>query len=230
VAGIARLHLSTLFRTPVGRYSLIAPLFAMVMVPWIVQLSLGVQRTSLAVFMYAALGTVQFHFNVFGFDGPSIGELFRMPVTSRELVLGKNGATLVLALLEGAVLAVFLLVVREEAPGECVAGLCVFLSVNLVMASVGRFVSVVWPRTLPRSGMRGAAPPLPVVLVNLFGTLGITGVLGTTHWLVLRHAPGLLPAWGLAVLGLGAGLFWLTLEPGARFLEARREHVLLAMR
>jgi len=229
-AGIARLHLSTLFRTPVGRYSLIAPLFAMVMVPWIVQLSFGVQRTSLAVFMYAALGTVQFHFNMFGFDGPSIGELFRLPVSSRAIVLGKHAATLALAVLEGAVLCVFLLLVRGEAAAECLAGFCVFISVNLVMASVGRFISVIWPRTLPRSGMRGAAPPLPVVLVNLFGTLGITGALGTTHWAVLKYAPGLLVPWGLAVLALGAGLFWVTLEPGARFLEARREHVLLGMR
>ncbi|MBL8955835.1 MAG: hypothetical protein JNK82_33990 [Myxococcaceae bacterium] len=229
-AGVARLHFATLFRTPVGRYSLIAPLFAMVMVPWIVQLSLGVQRTSLAVFMYAALGAVQFHFNLFGFDGPAVGELFRMPLSTRALVLGKHVAVLSLALVEGIVLTLFLRLVREEALDECIAGLCVFLAVNLVMASVGRFISVVWPRTLSRSGMRGSAAPLPVVLVNLFGTLAITGALGSTHWAVLEYAPGLLVPWGLAVLAAGAGLFWVTLSPGVRFLEARREHVLLAMR
>jgi hypothetical protein len=229
-AGIARLHMSTLFRTPVGRYSLIAPLFAMVMVPWVMQLLFGVQRASLAVFMYAALGTVQFHFNMFGFDGPAVGELFRLPIPSRALIAGKHLAVLAFALLEGAVLALFLRFVREESIPECIAGLCVFMAVNLLMASLGRFVSVVWPRTLPRSGMRGSAPPLPVVLVNLFGTLGIAGSLGITHWLVQRHAPGLVIPWGVLVVAVAAAVFAVTLAPAARFLEARREHVLLAMK
>jgi hypothetical protein len=230
LAGVARLHLATLFRTPIGRYSLIAPLFAMVMVPWAMQVLFGVQRASLAVFIYAALGTVQFHFNMFGFDGPSVAELFRLPLASRTLMLGKQGAVLSLALLEGAALALFLRVVREEALGECLAGLCVFMTINLVMASLGRFVSVVWPRTLPRSGMRGSAPPLPVVLVNLLGTFAIAGGLGVSHWLIQRWAPAWVLPWAALVLALGAALFAVTLAPGAAFLEARRDHVLLAMK
>lgn len=228
--GIARLQLATLFRTPVGRFSLVAPLFAMVLVPWVTQLMFGLQRASLAVFIYAALGTVQFHFNMFGFDGPSVAELFRLPLTARTLMLGKHLAVLSLALLEGAVLAVFLRLVREEALDECIAGLCAFLAINLFMAAVGRFVSVLWPRTLPRSGMRGSAPPLPVVLVNLFGTMAIAGSIGVTHWLVQRYAPAWLVPWGIAVLGAGALLFQVTLDPGAAFLEERREKVLLSMK
>lgn len=228
--GIARLHLATLFRTPVGRYSLIAPLFAMVMVPWAMQVMFGTQRASLAVFLYAALGTVQFHFNLFGFDGPAAGELLRLPLTARQLFVGKHIAVLALALLEGAVLALFLSVVREESVGSCLSGLGVFLSVNLLMGTLGRFTSVQWPRTLPRSGMRGAAPPLPVVLVNLFGTLAITSTVGASHFFIGRYwASWLLPWSALCVVGCGA-LFVVTLGPAARFLDHRREHVLLSMK
>ncbi|MBK7859292.1 MAG: hypothetical protein IPJ65_11860 [Archangiaceae bacterium] len=229
-AGIARLHLSTLFRTPLGRYSLVAPLFAMVMVPWVMQMLFHQQRASLAVFIYAALGTVQFHFNLFGFDGPAVAELFRLPVSSATLLRGKHLAVLSLALLEGAVLAVFLRLVREESSSECIAGLCVFLTINLMMATLGRFVSAVWPRTLSRSGLRGTAPPLPVVLVNLFGTFAIAGSLGLTHWLVMHYAPAYVVPWGVGALLLGAAVFALTLKPAAAFLEARREHVLLSMK
>lgn len=228
--GIARLHLATLFRTPVGRFALIAPLFAMVMVPWVTQMLFGWQRASLAVFMYAALGTVQFHFNMFGFDGPSVGELFRLPLSGRTLVLGKHLAVLSIALLEGAVLAVFLRLVRGEALDECIAGLCAFLAINLFMAGVGRFVSVLWPRTLPRSGMRGSSPPLPVILVNLFGTASIAGSIAVTHWVVQNEAPAWLVPWGISIVAAGALLFQVTLQPGADFLDARREKVLLAMK
>ena len=66
--------------------------------------------------------------------------------------------------------------------------------------------------------------------MNLFGTAAIAGSLGVTHWVVMRWAPALLIPWGLTALAVSAGLFWVTLNGGARFLEARREHVLLAMR
>jgi hypothetical protein len=228
--GIARLHLATLFRTPVGRYSLIAPLFAMILIPGLVQFMFGVQRAALAVFIYAALGAVQFHFNMLGFDGPSMGELFRLPLDARALLWGKHLANMTLALVEGAVLAVFLRVSRNEPLDSCLTGLCLFITINLLMGALGRFVSVQWPRALPKKGMRGATAPLPVILINLFGTAIIGGGMGLLHW-AFEHAFG---AWAVlfagALLALSAGVSYLTLPWAARFLDARREDVLLAMK
>lgn len=78
--------------------------------------------------------------------------------------------------------------------------------------------------------MRGASPPLPVILVNLFGTASIAGSIAVTHWVVQRQAPAWLVPWGIGILAAGALLFQLTLQPGADFLDARREKVLLAMK
>jgi hypothetical protein len=228
--GVARMHLAVLFRTPTGRYSLVAPLFAMILIPGLVQYLFGVQRAALAVFIYAALGTVQFHFNCLGFDGPSVGELFRLPLTSRDLLWGKHEANLALALVEGAVLALFLRLGRDEPIDSCLIGLSLFLTINLLMGALGRFVSIQWPRALPKKGNRGAAPPLPVVLINLFGTAVIGGGMGALHY-AFQH---LLGAWGpfaaFAMVGLSAALSVVTLPMSARFLDARREAVLLAMK
>jgi hypothetical protein len=228
--GIARMHLATLFRTPVGRYSLIAPLFAMILIPGLVQYLFGVQRAALAVFIYAALGSVQFHFNTLGFDGPSVGELFRLPLDSRSLLWGKHLANMALALVEGAVLALFLRLGRSEPLDSCLTGLCLFVTINLLMGALGRFVSVQWPRALPKKGMRGVAAPLPVVLINLFGTAIIGGGMGLLHY-AFQHAFG---AWAVlfaaGLLGASATVSYVTLPAAARFLDSRREDVLLAMK
>jgi hypothetical protein len=228
--GVARMHLAQLFRTPVGRYSLVAPLFAMILIPGMMQYLFGVQRASLAVFIYAALGTVQFHFNCLGFDGPSVGELFRLPLTSRDLLWGKHQANLLLALVEGAVLALFLRLGRNEPLDSCLTGLGLFLTINLLMGALGRFVSVQWPRALPKKGSRGAAAPLPVVLINLFGTVVIGGGMGALHY-AFQHLLGVWsPVAAFAMVALSAALSVLTLPLSARFLDARREAVLLAMK
>ncbi len=228
--GIARLHLSTVFRTPTGRYSLIAPLFAMILVPGLMQVLFGVQRASLAVFSYAALGAVQFHVNLLGFDGASMGELFRLPITSRAILGGKQVAVLTLALVEGAVLAVFLRIGRDESLDGCALGLCLFLSINLLMGALGRFVSVQWPRALPKRGMRSVPPPLPVILINLFGTLSLGGGLGLLHWALQRTFGAWSVVWALGILLASAAASALSLDAAAEFLEERRERVLLAMK
>jgi hypothetical protein len=229
-AGIARMHLAVLFRTPVGRYSLVAPLFAMILIPGLVNYLFGVQRAALAVFIYAALGSVQFHFNSLGFDGPSVAELFRLPLTARALLWGKTLANMALALVEGAVLALFLRLSRDEPLDSCLTGLFLFLTINLLMGALGRYVSVQWPRALPKKGMRGVAAPLPVILINLFGTAVIGGGMGALHYL-FQHTFGAyapLAALGLTTVSVAVSLASL---PGAAvFLDHRREAVLLAMR
>jgi hypothetical protein len=228
--GVARMHLATMFRTPAGRYSLIAPLFAMLLMPGLSHYLFGVQRAALAVFIYAALGTVQFHFNLLGFDGPSVGELFRLPLTSRALLWGKHVATMALALVEGAVLVGFLRFFREEPLDSCLTGLCLFVTINLLMGALGRFISVQWPRSLPKRGTRGVAAPLPVVLINLFGSVLIGGGMGLLHW-VFQHAFGAWAVlWALGLLGVSLAVSWFSLPAASRFLDARREAVLLAMR
>jgi hypothetical protein len=228
--GVARMHLAILFRTPVGRYSLVAPLFALILIPGLVHYLFGVQRAALAVFIYAALGTVQFHFNSLGFDGPSVGELFRLPLSSRALLWGKHQANMALALVEGAVLALFLRVGRDEPLSSCLTGLGLFITINLLLGALGRFVSIQWPRALPKKGMRGVAAPLPVVLVNLFGTAVIGGGMGGLHYLFQHVFGGWAVLAAAATLLASAGMSLLTLPYAARFLDERRESVLLAMK
>ena len=65
--------------------------------------------------------------------------------------------------------------------------------------------------------------PLATVFTEAFAN-------GTAAYLDAIREPDALAALRLTVLAAGSCVFWVTLDLGARFFDARREHVLLAMR
>ena len=74
------------------------------------------------------------------------------------------------------------------------------------------------------------AAPLPVVLINLFGTVIIGGGMGLLHWAFQSAFGPYAPLAAAATAALSGAVSLPTLPSAARFLDARREAVLLAMR
>jgi hypothetical protein len=69
-----------------------------------------------------------------------------------------------------------------------------------------------------------------VVLINLVGTIVIGGGMGLLHYAVAHAFGAWVLAWAVGMLLASAAVSYVTLPAAARFLDERREDVLLAMR
>lgn len=227
IHGLARLQLRTLAGSMIGRFAFLIPVMAVVLLKG--PLAGAETRPLLAVpgaFIYLAFSATQLLFNQFGLDQGAAKGLLMLPVSPKELLLGKalgHGAFLGLqALLLALLLAVF------GGPGlapALPAGLALFAACALAMGIVGMFTSVAMPRPLSRTRLGSGGMPLVMVLVSMGASLGCAALFGglfaALAWLAPAWLlPGMLLAAAAMVLVFRAGL-----EAAGAYLVRHRERL-----
>ncbi len=231
VGGLARLGVQSIWSSEIGRFTAVMPSL------WVIPTLLMRQRL-MGMSGFGGLGDPgllwlfawvmapnllnNLLLNQFGPDRGSVKALLLLPLGERDLLRGKALALFSIAAANAAVLApvVFLLVrppLALLAAGP-LAAYCLFV-VNL---TAGQFTSVVWPRPLPRKGLRApvgnVVGGLVATCIVLF-TMAPVGIL----WWALRDEPVLLTLALLVAALVATALFALTSRAAEHFLAARRE-------
>jgi ABC-2 type transport system permease protein len=179
----------------------------------------------ISLYSFLLLGPVMF-LNRFGFDRGATRFYFWLPLNLRQLLLAKNLATLVFAMVEVTLIAIVCwLVGVEVGPAQIVEAVAVSGIALLYLLSVGNYMSVRFPvasnpdrisRAGPGHGLRAAVQFLlfPLALLPL--------VLAFVVRYQLQNAL-LFGAWVGAAGVLGLGLYLFTLQRVSRRGEAGRE-------
>lgn len=227
VLGIARLQLATLLGSHLGKGAFILPVFAVVFIRgFVAELTGHTEWLLPGAFLYASLSGTGLGFNQFGLDGHGVKALFLLPVTERQILLGKQLGFAAWQGLQAALLVVLLGLVHRPSLDQLVIGLSVFTCLVFLQSAVGQFVSVWLPRRLsPTSMKNGQVVPTMVALVSLGTSLGGMAVFGGALF-GLRHSP-VPPALGMAALAV---LAFFASRPmvsfNARFLHENRDRVI----
>lgn len=225
VWGVARLQLTTLLESEIGRFSVVAPLVWVAPIALLTRLAvpalpLGALAPSVWFFLPTLL--LGFLLNQFGLDRGAVKGLFLLPLTELQLLQGKAaGYALLQALQFGVVAAASALLLRPAGyVWVCGPLSSVFLFVALL--TVGQWTSTLWPRPISRRGLKQAPGSMALGLVAvglLVGTMLPLGLL----WGALARWPLALGA-ALAALDLAAlGIFRFYMAQAARVLAGRRE-------
>ncbi|HEU4951686.1 MAG TPA: hypothetical protein VFT46_07025, partial [Holophagaceae bacterium] len=227
VHGLARLQLRTLAGSMIGRFTFLIPVMAVVLLKG--PLAGAEARPLLAVpgaFIYLAFSATQLLFNQFGLDQGAAKGLLMLPVSPKELLLGKalgHGAFLGL---QGLLLALLLAIFGGPGLGPALpAGLGLFAACMLAMGTIGMFTSVALPRPLSRTRLGSGGMPLVMVLVSMGASLGCAALFGglfaALAWLAPAWLlPGMLLAAAAMVLVFRAGL-----EAAGAYLVRHRERL-----
>ena len=222
--GLGRLHFRTLMASQLGKFAFLMPVMTLVLLKGPFALVKGAQLWAVpAAFAYLSLVGNNFVFNQFGLDRHGIKALLLLPLTSRDLLVGKLlGMALhqgLQALLLGGLLAGF----ERAAPGPLAAGVLLFGCVFLAQSAVGQWTSAWAPRPMAPDSMKNSNMPFAVGMLSL-ATAGLWtslfgGLYALTAWLA--------PAWVVPVMGLAFGgtlAAHRALLPGAAaYLDRRRE-------
>jgi hypothetical protein len=229
--GVARLHLVAIWSSELGRMSLLGPL------AWLApallartlplpEASAGVSASWLALsacltpplFLSSLLG------NQLGTDRGSVKALFLLPLGERPLLRGKAVALTALVVGYWAALSAVVVVVASPPLLVVLAAWCSGLAAYLVQLAIGQWTSLVWPRPLPRKGLRqppgGLLPGLVSLAASLTTALPLAGL-----WLWLQGSPLALLE-GSAVLAAGAAaLFAVFSRQAEGLMRLKREHL-----
>ncbi len=228
--GVARAHADILMKSPLGRFGWLMPLISLVLIKGPLAHTLGSARWStLSSFSYVAISTIQLHFGAFGMDGHGIKTLLLLPITPRELLVGKMSAVALYHFLQLSILTIFLFGMGDTTVANLIAGFFLAISIFFTQAAVGHRVSVWMPRAFPKRGMRRTAMPLPLTLLSL-GTFLVSALLyGAAFVIGTQYGP-------YALLGVMFGgvllsvSIYLALLPGVpAFFERHREKLLTAV-
>jgi hypothetical protein len=222
---VARLQLGHVAGSLQGRFGLVIPLIIIVVVRGpLAAAGIGPRATLPGSVIYVAMAATQFHFNQFGLDAQGAKTLFLMPVTTRELLLGKAYGLLGYAAIQNLALLTLLAVVLRPAPMEIVGA--AFLAAALAAAHVteGHFLSAAYPRQLSMRRMNAQGLSTANLLPLLVGMLN-AAFFGSVYAASARLTQGpraLLM--GLVLLVL-AGVYRVLLPRAASFVTKRREAV-----
>ena len=225
--GLARLQWRTLMGSMIGRFAFLIPIIAVVLIKGPMARAGGASLWAVpGAFIYLAFSASQLLFNLFGLDQGAVKGLLLLPLSPRDLLLGKSlGYGLFLGL-QGAMLAMLLTFVGG--PGlaaQLPAGLLLFAACVLAMGTVGLWSSVAMPRPLSRKRLNNSGMPLAAILLSMGTSLGCAALFGGLFALLSWLAPG----WLLLGMALAAGamvlVFRAGLELGAAYLGKHRERL-----
>lgn len=226
LAGVARLQWTTLASSIPGRFGLVMPLLTVVLVrgplaevtgrgAWVVP----------AAFGYAALAGTNLLFNQFGLDRHGVKALLLLPIDDATLLRGKLLGFALWQGLQLAMLALLLALTGHPQPLPLLLGALLYGCFFLSLAMVGQFTSLWQPRPLTKGGMRGAQPPLVVVLLTL-ATLTISGsAFYGLLWALRTFAPGAEVPVFAALFALLLALSHWVLKANALLLGRSRERL-----
>jgi hypothetical protein len=222
---IARLHLAHVAGSVQGRFGLVVPLITVVLVKGpLGAAGIGPTLTLPGSVIYLALAATQFYFNQFGLDGQGVKTLLLLPVTMREILLGKTLALVFYSLLQNVFLLVLLAFMLRPTPVDALAAGLLGGSVAVAHALEGHCISAIYPRPMAMhrmnaGGLAGAnLLPLGVGLLNalLFG-----GAYALTTWWKPEAKVNVMLALFLSVVAV----YRLLLPRVATFVVSRRENL-----
>ena len=228
--GVARLQWVSLAGSIPGRFGLVMPLITLVLVrgpladftgrgEWVVP----------GAFVYCAFAGTNLLFNQFGLDRHGVKALLLLPISDESLLRGKFFGFAAWQALQAMLLTGLLVLTGRHKPLELALGLLLYVCLFLVLSTVGQFSSLWQPQPMTRATMRGAQPPLTVVLLMMFTLSSWSAFSLGLLWAVRSWAPGWeVPVffWLALMLGLASHL---VLKGNAMFLRASREKLLEAL-
>ena len=222
---VARLHLHHVAASLQGRFGLVVPLITVVLIRGPVgAVGIGPALTLPGAVIYLALTSTQFHFNQFGFDGQGVKTLFLLPVTMRDVLLGKAFALLAYSAVQFVLLFLMLVALVHPSWRDTCAAALLAACLSLAHVLEGHWLSAIYPRLLAMhrinsTGISGAnLLPLGVGMANgaVFG-----GLYGLLTWLEPAARVPFLAALLVAVIAV----YRLLLPRAAEFVNGRREKV-----
>lgn len=222
--GIGRLHLRTLLASHLGKFALLMPVMTLVLIKGPFAHLRGQSLWAVpAAFAYLSLVGNSLALNQFGLDRHGVKALLLLPVTSRDLLLGKLLGLAAHQGLQALLLALLLGIFDGARLPALAAGLLMLGCLFLAQASVGQWTSSWTPRPMALDSLKNNSVPLTVGLLSLAGSGLWTSLYGGLYALTAWLAP----AWLVPVL---AAAFLLTLAAhlallpsAAAFLDRRRE-------
>jgi hypothetical protein len=239
VAAVAGKELIYLLRSSTGKLNLlIMPAFtvlvAVVLAAKLDQPVLGIDPGQVVFFgllLYATVFPHNFLANSFAWEGGGIKSYFLCPVTSRQILLGKNiGVWLFSLVLLVECVITWLMVAGSPGLTAIVSGGLVFTTGILVYTIAGNFVSTMFPVKRDPAGMN-SSPSQVAVVVMFVGVLVNATIISAVLLAAGLLGSGQLQALLLAVLGaVVATVYWLLLGPAARLLEVRKESLIETLR
>jgi hypothetical protein len=164
-------------------------------------------------------------FNQFGLDRHGVKALFLLPVDGRAVLTGKQVGFAAWQAVQAVFLTILLVLSGQHDPFALLLGLALGACSFLIVSTVGQFMSIWQPHPLTKNGMRGARPPLVVVLVTLVTVFGSGGGLMVAASSMFERSPALSVV-VFSVLALGLGLVAAGVNRfNAGFLEVSRERL-----
>ena len=227
VVGLARLHIKAVFASEIGRFTAVIPVL------WVLPVlalrarmpaALPPEMIFFSVWAITPTMLLSLALNQFGADRGAVKGLLLLPLSARTLLRGKALGLGIIMAANALALSPLTLVTSRPSPSSLPHGPLAAATVFLVQLAIGQFTSVVWPRPLPRKGLRQPPGGVLVGLVAIGSAAGMLLPLMGLRWL-LADAPGLLT---LALLGTCAGafgVFLVTSRLAEQFLDARRERL-----
>ena len=223
--GVARLQLTTLLESEIGRFSIIAPLVWVVPMGLLTRVALpevpaGALAPSVWFFLPSLL--LGFLLNQFGLDRGAVKGLFLLPVTELQLLQGKAVGYAVFQALQFGVVVVASAVLLRPSWYVWICGPLSSAFLFVALLTVGQWTSTMWPRAIPRRGLKQAPGSMALGMVALgvlIGTMLPVGLL----WAALSAWPLALCA-ALVAMNLAAlVVFRFYMSQAARVLAGRRE-------
>jgi hypothetical protein len=221
--GVAELHLHHILSSMQGRFGLVIPLVTLILIrgPFASTVA-GSKWITPGAVTYLAVAAGQLQFNQFGLDGKGVKTLLLLPISMRDILLGKASALAAYCAMQYGLLFFLMGLLMHIHTNHLVGGVLMGACLIGVQTAEGHFVSVVFPRPLSFSrlqpgGLEGAnLIPLGLGLLN--GT-----VCGGTYSMLLAFAPRALVPGMLLLLLFTLLAYAVSLKRAERFVTARRE-------
>jgi hypothetical protein len=239
VAAVAGKELLYLLRSSTGKLNLLimpafAVLIAVVFASKLDQPVLGIDPDQIVFFgliLYATVFPHNFLANSFAWEGGGIKSYFLLPVSGRQILLGKNvGIWLYSLVLLTECVITWLVVAGSPGLIAIVSGALVFAVGILVYTTAGNFVSTVFPVKRDPAGMN-SSPSQVAVLIMFAGVLVNATIISAVLLVAGLLGSGLMQALLLAALVvIISAIYWLLLGSAARLLEARKESLVETLR
>lgn len=224
VEGIGRLHFRTLLASHLGKFAFLMPLMTLVLLKGPFAQVRGQSHWAVPIaFAYLSLVGNNVVLNQFGLDRHGIKTLLLLPVSARDLLLGKLLGLALHQGLQALLLALLLAVFDGARPASLAAGTLMLGCVFLAQGAVGQWTSLWAPRPMAMDSLKNSNMPFAVGMLGLAASGLWMGLFGGLYALTAWLAPAwLVPVLALAfLLTLAAHLALLPLA--AACLEQRRE-------
>jgi hypothetical protein len=225
VLSIARLHLHHLLSSLQGRFGLVVPIITVVLVKGpLANATAGSSWVIPGAVTYLAVTAGQLQFNQFGFDGQGVKTLLLLPITMRQILLGKALAMAAYCTAQYAVLFVLLAWMVHPSVREIVGGSLLAGCLLVAHVAEGHWVSAAFPRPLPFHRMQGGGLqgahlfPLGLGALNATAFGGAYGAL--LSWAPIVLVPAMLVAFAAVLL-----LYRALLPRAASYVTERRERL-----